>query len=1028
MSASTDRSGSDAAHGSMQARFLAVHFAHWLVDTEIALLRRTLSRFGILRAPATDEDGGVRAAGGTHPGSSMEGKRPVSSATMQFHDRRGLGVPLVVVAQRHRVHQVLGACDLARARGVSVGMTVSQAEGCVPMSGQIDRCETRASCGEHIHGEEQAVSAHAEAVLRGLRALRGEHDADGAVRGGAIDALSMACTLGGVRWGDRIVSCSDRMVAIEWHPLVSAKAIERLAFALQRWLPIVAVDGVDGVDGGDDRASPGDAHPLGSRTLVADFTGCSRLFRRRFKGERDLMQAIGDSFGRRGFRVDIATASTVGMALAAARFIDRRPARSISTRRDGGTMVPPESWRCTAIPHGSEREALSELPLAALRLESDAIEALHSVEVERVGQLMALGRAGVAARLSGDARARTASDPSRKGSGGGVRSTGSRAGAAGGPGRSHHVAGTGRWRGSDRGRTPSLFEMDIDTPMTSCDRDSIVHAAAGSSRTASRRSGVAGRTAMRALDALERLDRALGPSARTVRTGCVDWTVDGAWQGGGSMGAVLELEQMRVIRVQDPPRLQHAFDGICTRTEWLYTVCGGMLEQLLLWLRRNEVGLRSALWIFTHSDLPADASTDASVATIPMDKERSREDERGRDRESGCARGRPITMIPMRLTRPSTRGLHLWSMLRGRLERVPLDHGIESIECRIEHAPRLRARQRCLLAIGPAGPRSNPPYGAAQPAVLPGGAEEGARASGVVRMPDAWRGAPFGAGQAEWIDLVQSTLGVAALSRPVCEPQLGECAVHGPTGPPLRENPAIVLPVAERAYIEGGMHVDAIARAIANRTLWIRALHADHHPIQRVDALRESDDMPPGRSGRAESTSAPELHHPTSVVRVHRLRLHWTEGMDLPAVQARSPHADFPHAGFSQEGIAPAVSGPTGPCVSSPALMWRGCRWHLHAIDGWERVADHWWASERAPPASSSATSAVSQRHDGSGRVYARLQIGSGLWVRVRWPESLHSPAQHRLWPAFRSMDAWLNDAVEALSAGVEVEVCGIWA
>jgi len=121
-----------------------------------------------------------------------------------------------------------------------------------------------------------------------------------------------------------------------------------------------------------DRYTPlvGFAPPDG---LLLDITGCAHLF----GGEAGL---LADLLGRlRGLGIEpcAAIADTAGAAAALARF------------GDGHTIVPP----------GGARAAVAPLPLAALRLEAPLVAALARTGLKRVGDLLGMPRAPLAARF-----------------------------------------------------------------------------------------------------------------------------------------------------------------------------------------------------------------------------------------------------------------------------------------------------------------------------------------------------------------------------------------------------------------------------------------------------------------------------------------------------------------------------------------------------------------------------------------------------------------------------------------------------
>jgi protein ImuB len=116
-------------------------------------------------------------------------------------------------------------------------------------------------------------------------------------------------------------------------------------WASRRWSPVVQVDPPDG--------------------LLMDTGGCDHLF----GGEDALIGVVEHTVRGLGLTPRGAIASTVGTAWGAARFGEER-----------------------VVARGDERGALSAFPTGALRIESDAIEALAEVGVERIGQILDLPR------------------------------------------------------------------------------------------------------------------------------------------------------------------------------------------------------------------------------------------------------------------------------------------------------------------------------------------------------------------------------------------------------------------------------------------------------------------------------------------------------------------------------------------------------------------------------------------------------------------------------------------------------------
>lgn len=136
-------------------------------------------------------------------------------------------------------------------------------------------------------------------------------------------------------------------------PARDAAALAALARWCTRWSPVV-------------RADP-------PSEVLLDIAGCEHLF----GGERGLAKSLGASLRRLGLTPRIGVASTVGAAWAVARF--------------GGEAM-------AFVQAGVERQAIDGLPVASLRIDTEAIDSLEEVGVQTVGQLLVLPRVTLPAR------------------------------------------------------------------------------------------------------------------------------------------------------------------------------------------------------------------------------------------------------------------------------------------------------------------------------------------------------------------------------------------------------------------------------------------------------------------------------------------------------------------------------------------------------------------------------------------------------------------------------------------------------
>lgn len=135
-------------------------------------------------------------------------------------------------------------------------------------------------------------------------------------------------------------------------------ALGRLAQWALRFSPIVATDAPDG--------------------LMLDITGCKDVFR----GEPRLVTLLSRGLNSLGLAAHIAVAPTFGCAWALARYGDRE------------SVIVPDSQEALI-------EAVSPLPIEALRVDAGIVEALREVAVDRVAHALALPRRELPSRFGG---------------------------------------------------------------------------------------------------------------------------------------------------------------------------------------------------------------------------------------------------------------------------------------------------------------------------------------------------------------------------------------------------------------------------------------------------------------------------------------------------------------------------------------------------------------------------------------------------------------------------------------------------
>lgn len=158
-------------------------------------------------------------------------------------------------------------------------------------------------------------------------------------------------------------------------PAEDEAALRRLAEWCTRYSPWTAPDGADGIK----IEIAGSAHLWGGETeLAAD------LSRR--------LTCVHGTHG--GIAHRLAIADTIGAAWAVARYAGNETLENacFSPAETGGTGS-------LIIPPGETREALTPLPIAALRLDPTIVHGLHRVGLRRVGDILKMPRDALARRF-----------------------------------------------------------------------------------------------------------------------------------------------------------------------------------------------------------------------------------------------------------------------------------------------------------------------------------------------------------------------------------------------------------------------------------------------------------------------------------------------------------------------------------------------------------------------------------------------------------------------------------------------------
>ena len=171
-----------------------------------------------------------------------------------------------------------------------------------------------------------------------------------------MTAVSAAAALEGIAPGMGLADARalDPALLVEEADFIAdAAALAKLAAWCDRFSPWVTLYGADGI--------------------LLDVTGCAHLF----GDEAELVCQTVARLARHGIEARAAVADTLGAAWALSRF---------------------SSGAALTVPSGGARQALADLPVAALRLEPEIVALLERLGLARVGELYPLPRAALAAR------------------------------------------------------------------------------------------------------------------------------------------------------------------------------------------------------------------------------------------------------------------------------------------------------------------------------------------------------------------------------------------------------------------------------------------------------------------------------------------------------------------------------------------------------------------------------------------------------------------------------------------------------
>ncbi len=231
-----------------------------------------------------------------------------------------------------------------------------------------------------------------------------------------VAAANLAARAAGIRPAMRLSEATalvDSQIC-EHDPQEDIDTLCNLAEEAQQFSPIVGLEQLD-------KKRWAGRTQLQPECLLLDVTGLAGLF----GGEAALLDQVSQWLATKRYFGCLAMAGSVGAAWALANYGTRRlapaprsspdacdSAARDSAACDSGTasetapasapLYQPPACRCVNLPAGEDWQAVSQLPLAALRLPEETIVALQRLGLRHIGELESLPRGGLATRL-GDA-------------------------------------------------------------------------------------------------------------------------------------------------------------------------------------------------------------------------------------------------------------------------------------------------------------------------------------------------------------------------------------------------------------------------------------------------------------------------------------------------------------------------------------------------------------------------------------------------------------------------------------------------
>jgi protein ImuB len=200
-------------------------------------------------------------------------------------------------------------------------------------------------------------------------------------RGGEVAVCSTAAVAQGVRVGMPVAEAqalAPQLEVLPHEPLVDRQALAKLAEACERFSPCVGLE-----------------EAIEPESLLLDISNLEHLW----GSKAALVEQVEKFFKRRGYRVRLAVAETIGLAWALAHGAGSWGLGTGEGREPRVDREPEDEFTICNSPAPSPQSPAPQLPVEALRISADTAALLRELGIETIDQLMLLPREELTSRF-----------------------------------------------------------------------------------------------------------------------------------------------------------------------------------------------------------------------------------------------------------------------------------------------------------------------------------------------------------------------------------------------------------------------------------------------------------------------------------------------------------------------------------------------------------------------------------------------------------------------------------------------------